>query len=229
MVPASHRKAWLAADLDWKSVENHAVLKGYISGESVSDIVDDVNFVEATEFLDISWNGDEMRLSSFQSQAGFTESMVGFAAAWAAAAAFEGVGELVGFGMGARFGYLVRVEKGRASVVKFADADLDEIAKLEQHPRRRRAARAHDGDGRHDGGEARRGDEGRATASQACGTTRGSTGAAAQAGEDVFGEEEGREEELISSRSRAARRRPYTTRSLPARCPQTPRTTVRAR
>jgi hypothetical protein len=133
VLPASHRKAWLAADLDWKSVENHAVLKGYISGESVRDIVDDVNFVEATEFLDISWDGDEMRLSSFQSQAGFTESMVGFAAAWAAGAAFEGSGELYGLGMGARFGYRITVANGRASVVKFGEADLDELAKLEQH------------------------------------------------------------------------------------------------
>jgi hypothetical protein len=134
VLPAAHRKAWLAADLDWKSVENHAVLKGYISGESVRDIVDDVNFVEATEFLDIGWNGDELRLSSFQSQAGFTESMVGFAAAWAAGAAFEGRGELYGLGMGARFGYRISVANGHASVVKFGDADLDELAKLEQLP-----------------------------------------------------------------------------------------------
>jgi hypothetical protein len=134
IIPASNRKGWLAADLDWKSVENHAVLKGYISGESVADIVDDVNFVEPTEFLDISSTGDELRLYSFQSQAGFTESMVGFAAAWAAGAAFDGVGELYGLGMGARFGYRVSVANGKASVVKFGDADLEEIAKLEQHP-----------------------------------------------------------------------------------------------
>lgn len=133
VLPASHRKAWLAAELDWKSVENHTVLKGYISGETVRDIVDDVNFVEPTEFLDISWEDDEMRLSSFQSQAGFTESMVGFAAAWAASAAFEGAGELYGLGMGARFGYRISVRDGVASVVKFGDADLDAIAEIEQH------------------------------------------------------------------------------------------------
>lgn len=133
-LPAAHHKPWLAADLDWKSVENHSVLRGYISGESVRDIVDDVNFVEATEFLDIAWNGDELRLSSFQSQAGFTESMVGFAAAWAAAAAFEGVGELCCLGMGARFGYRIGVGSGRVSVVKYTDADPDELAQLEQHP-----------------------------------------------------------------------------------------------
>jgi hypothetical protein len=134
VIPASQRKAWLAADLDWKSVENYAVLKGYISGESVRDMVDDVNFVEATEFLDITWTGDELRLGSFQSRDGFNESMVGFAAAWAASAAFEGVGELFGLGMGARFGYRVSVANGKASVVKFGDDELDEIAKLEQHP-----------------------------------------------------------------------------------------------
>jgi hypothetical protein len=134
VIPASQRKAWLAADLDWKSVENYAVLKGYISGESVRDMVDDVNFVEATEFLDITWTGDELRLGSFQSRDGFNESMVGFAAAWAASAAFEGVGELYGLGMGTRFGYRVSVANGKASVVKFGDDELDEIAKLEQHP-----------------------------------------------------------------------------------------------
>jgi hypothetical protein len=134
IIPAANRKGWLAADLDWKSVENHAVLKGYISGESVGDIVDDVNFVEPTEFLDISWTGDELRLSSFQSQAGFVESMVGFAAAWAAGAAFDGVGELFGLGIGARFGYRVSVANGKASVVKYGDAEIEEIAKLEQHP-----------------------------------------------------------------------------------------------
>lgn len=137
VIPASQRKAWLAADLDWKSVENHGVLKGYISGESVRDIVDDVNFVEPTEFLDITWTGDELRLGSFQSRDGFNESMVGFAAAWAASAAFEGAGELYGLGMGARFGYRVSVANGKTSVVKFGDADVEEIAKLEQlagHP-----------------------------------------------------------------------------------------------
>jgi hypothetical protein len=134
VIPASQRKAWLAADLDWKSVENYAVLKGYISGESVRDMVDDVNFVEATEFLDITWAGDELRLGSFQSRDGFNESMVGFAAAWAASAAFEGVGELFGLGMGVRFGYRISVANGKASVVKFGDDELDEIAKLEQHP-----------------------------------------------------------------------------------------------
>jgi hypothetical protein len=134
VIPAAQRKAWLAADLDWKSVENSAVLKGYISGESVRDMVDDVNFVEATEFLDITWTGDELRLGSFQSRDGFNESMVGFAAAWAASAAFEGAGELYGVGMGARFGYRVSVANGKTSVVKFGDDDLEEIAKIEQHP-----------------------------------------------------------------------------------------------
>lgn len=134
VIPAAQRKAWLAADLDWKSVENNAVLKGYISGEVVRDMVDDVNFVEATEFLDITWTGDELRLGSFQSRDGFNESMVGFAAAWAASAAFEGAGELYGLGMGVRFGYRVIVANGNTTVVKFGDDDLDELAKLEQHP-----------------------------------------------------------------------------------------------
>jgi hypothetical protein len=137
VIPAAQRKAWLAADLDWKSVENYAVLKGYISGESVRDIVHDVSFVEATEFLELTWTGDELRLSSFQSRDGFNESMVGFAAAWAASAAFEGAGELYGLGMGARFGYRISVASGKTSVVKFGDEDADVMAKLEQlagHP-----------------------------------------------------------------------------------------------
>lgn len=134
VIPAAQRKAWLAADLDWKSVENNAVLRGYISGESVADIVDDVNFMEPTEFLDITWTGDELQLGSFQSRDGFNESMVGFAAAWAASAAFQASGELYGLGMGARFGYRVSVANGKTSVVKFGDDDAEEIAKIEQHP-----------------------------------------------------------------------------------------------
>ncbi len=128
VIPAQHRKAWLAADLDWKSVEGHEVLKGYIGGESVHDIVDDVNFTESAEFLDIAWTGDELRLTSFQSQAGFTESMVGFAAAWAASARF-GTGELIGMGMvGAHFGYRLSVGHGKASIVKLPDTELDALA-----------------------------------------------------------------------------------------------------
>ncbi|MFV8754607.1 hypothetical protein ACNOYE_29005 [Nannocystaceae bacterium ST9] len=131
VIPASQRKAWLAADLDWKSVEGHEVLKGYISGESVADIVEGVNFSESSEFLDIGWTGDELRLASFQSQAGFTESMVGFAAAWAASARF-GAGELIGMGMvGARFGYRVTVGEGKVAIAKVPDDQLEALA---QHP-----------------------------------------------------------------------------------------------
>lgn len=122
----------MAAELDWKSVTGHEVLKGYISGETVRDMVVDVDFVEATEFLEIHWDGDEIQLRSFQGQAGFTESMVGFAAAWAAAARFGGVGELIGIGMVATsFGYRVGVDAGEASVIRVAD---DELEALEAHP-----------------------------------------------------------------------------------------------
>lgn len=132
VIPAEHRKAWLAAELDWKAVSGHEALKGYISGETVRDMVDGVDFVEASEFLEIEWTGDEMRLRSFQGQAGFNESMVGFAAAWAAAAGFGGVGELLGIGMVATsFGYRVSVGAGEASVIRVAD---DEVAALEAHP-----------------------------------------------------------------------------------------------
>lgn len=131
VIPAQHRKAWLAADLDWKSVEGHEVLKGYIGGESVRDIVEDVNFAEPAEFLDIRWEGDELRLTSFQSQAGFTESMVGFAAAWAASARF-GAGELIGMGMvGIRFGYRVSVAAGNATIVMLPESELEALA---NHP-----------------------------------------------------------------------------------------------
>jgi hypothetical protein len=132
VIPAQHRQAWLAAELDWKSVTNHQVLKGYISGETVRDMVDGVDFVEATEFLEIRWVGDEIQLRSFQGQAGFNESMVGFAAAWAAAAAFGGVGELLGFGMiGTSFGYRLSVEAGEASVIRYPEDQPDALA---DHP-----------------------------------------------------------------------------------------------
>jgi hypothetical protein len=89
-------------------------------------MVDGVDFTEASEFLEISWDGDEIQLRSFQGQAGYTESMVGFAAAWAAAARFGGAGELIGVGMVAtRFGYRVRVDAGEVSVVRIADDELD--------------------------------------------------------------------------------------------------------
>jgi hypothetical protein len=132
VIPAQHRQAWLAAELDWKSVTNYQVLKGYISGETVRDMVDGVNFVEATEFLEISWVGDEIQLRSFQGQAGFNESMVGFAAAWAAAAAFGGVGELLGFGMiGTSFGYRLSVEAGEANVIRYPEDQPDALV---DHP-----------------------------------------------------------------------------------------------
>lgn len=128
VIPAPQRKAWLAAELDWKSVEGSAVLKGYISGETVADIVDDVSFTEPSEFLTITWVGDELQLRSFVSQAGFTESMVGFAAAWAAGARFAGTGELVALGVGSRFGYRISVTPGHASVVKVVDEELQALA-----------------------------------------------------------------------------------------------------
>ncbi|WP_052546749.1 hypothetical protein [Enhygromyxa salina] len=143
MIPAQHHEAWLAAELDWKSVAGYQVLKGYISGETVRDIVDGVDFVEPREFLEINWAGDEIQLRSFQGQAGFTESMVGFAAAWAAAARFGGEGELIGVGVVAtRFGYRVHVNAGEASVVRIADEELDafEAVPLAQAVRERMTA-----------------------------------------------------------------------------------------
>jgi hypothetical protein len=130
VIPAKQRKAWLAAELDWKSVEGSAVLKGYISGETVVDIVEDVNFDEPNEFLNITWTGDEMRLQSFQSPAGFTESMVGFAAAWAAGAKFGGSGELIAIAIGSPLGYRISVADKRASVVKLAGDELEAAGKL---------------------------------------------------------------------------------------------------
>lgn len=130
VIPAQHRKTWLGADLDWKSVEGHEILKGYIGGESVRDIVEDVNFAEPAEFLDIRWSGDELQLASFQSQAGFTESMVGFAAAWAASVPY-GTGELIGMGMvGIRFGYRVSVAAGKASIVRVPESEVEALADL---------------------------------------------------------------------------------------------------
>lgn len=132
LVPASQRKAWLAADLDWKAVEGHQVLKGYIGGETVADIVEGVGFVEPSEFLELTWTGDELRLLSFQSAAGFNESMVGFAAAWAASARFGGRGELCGLGMvGTAFGYRIVVGDRDVQVVELPD---DQLAALAQHP-----------------------------------------------------------------------------------------------
>jgi hypothetical protein len=131
VIPASKRDAWLAAELDWKSVEGHQVLKGYIGGETVADIVEGVGFVEPSEFLELSWSGDELRLLSFQSAAGFNESMVGFAAAWAAAARFGGRGELCGLGMvGTAFGYRITVAEREVVVVELPDDRLAELAAL---------------------------------------------------------------------------------------------------
>jgi hypothetical protein len=131
VIPASKRDAWLAAELDWKSVEGHQVLKGYIGGETVADIVEGVGFVEPSEFLELSWSGDELRLLSFQSAAGFNESMVGFAAAWAAAARFGGRGELCGLGMvGTAFGYRITVAEREVAVVELPDDRLAELAAL---------------------------------------------------------------------------------------------------
>ena len=132
VIPAKQRKAWLAAELDWKSVEGSAVLKGYISGETVADMIyDDASFEEPNEFLKIAWSGDELQLQSFQSPAGFTENMVGFAAAWAAAARFGGTGELFAFAIGSPLGYRITVADGKASVAKLAG---DELAQLLEHP-----------------------------------------------------------------------------------------------
>jgi hypothetical protein len=132
VIPANKRDAWLAAELDWKAVEGHQLLKGYIGGETVADIVVDVGFVEPSEFLELAWAGDELTLRSFQSAAGYSESVVGFAAAWAASARFGGRGELCGLGMvGFAFGYRVIVGDGQAHVVELAD---DQLAELAAHP-----------------------------------------------------------------------------------------------
>lgn len=132
VIPAKQRKAWLAAELDWKSVEGSAALKGYINGETVADMIyDDASFEESNEFLSIAWTGDELLLQSYQSPAGFTENMVGFAAAWAAAARFGGAGELFAFAIGSRLGYRITVADGKVRVAKLVD---DELAELLAHP-----------------------------------------------------------------------------------------------
>lgn len=128
-IPADRRSAWLAAELDWKSVEGHELLRGYIGGETVADVIEDVCFVETSEFLELSWSGDELTLLSFQSAAGWSESVVGFAAAWAASAGFGGRGQLCGIGVvGTAFGYRVEVADGRAWVSEIADDQLAAFA-----------------------------------------------------------------------------------------------------
>ncbi len=128
VVPATQREAWLAAELDWKSVEGNGALKGYISGETVAEIVEGVNFDEPSEFLRLIWTGDELELRSFQSQAGFSESMVGFAAAWAAAAGFGGHGVLIGAGISWRIAYRIEVADGAARVARVPDDQYDPLA-----------------------------------------------------------------------------------------------------
>jgi hypothetical protein len=132
VVPPEHREAWLDAPLDWDRVDGHQAWDGYVDGETVRDVVEGVGFSDQFEFLAIEWDGDEIRVQSFQSKDGFNESVIGLAAAWAAAAPFRGRGELVGMGMlTASFGYRLTVGNGKA---RFEEVPQREVGKLDAHP-----------------------------------------------------------------------------------------------
>lgn len=100
VIPKNRRKAWLDAALDWGSVPGHDAWDGYIDGETVRDVVEDVNFADDLEFLEVEWDGDEIRVQAFLMKDTFNENVLGFAAAWAAGAELGGRGELIGMEMG---------------------------------------------------------------------------------------------------------------------------------
>ncbi|MFV8754599.1 hypothetical protein ACNOYE_28965 [Nannocystaceae bacterium ST9] len=131
VIPSDRREAWLDAELDWHAVDGHEVWDGYVGGETVRDIVENV-LDDGLEFVEVEWEGDEIRVQSFQTKDGFNETVIGFAAAWAASAPFGGQGELIGMGMlTASFGYRLTVKKGKA---KFSSVPEREVGKLDNHP-----------------------------------------------------------------------------------------------
>ena len=132
IVPANTREAWLDAKLDWHAVPGHEAWDGHVEGETVRDIVEAGDHADDFEFLEVAWAGDEIRVQSFQAKDGFIDTVIGFAAAWAAAAPFGGVGELVGMGMlTSSFGYRLTVKGGRA---KFVSVPEREVYELDAHP-----------------------------------------------------------------------------------------------
>ena len=131
VIPKGKREAWLDASLDWASVPGHDVWDGSIDAETVRDVVEDGDFADDIEFLEVAWDGDEIRVQAFLAKDTFNENVLEFAAAWAAAAEFGGRGELVGMGMlTASFGYRLTVKDGKA---KFVEVPEREVSKLDSH------------------------------------------------------------------------------------------------
>jgi hypothetical protein len=132
VIPADQRERWLDAKLDWPSVPGYQAWDGCVEGEIVRDIVERNDLDDEIEFLEVRWDGDEIRVQSFQAKDGFNETVLGFAAAWAASAPFGGRGELIGMGMlTAEFGYRLTVKAGKA---KFVSVPQREVGKLDNHP-----------------------------------------------------------------------------------------------
>jgi hypothetical protein len=132
VIPSDQREAWLDAKLDWPSVPGYEAWDGGVEGETVRDVVEDNDLDEEFEFLEVTWNGDEICVQSFQAKDGFNDTVLEFAAAWAAAAPFGGRGELIGMGMlTSSFGYRLTVKNGKA---KFMSVPEREVGKLDNHP-----------------------------------------------------------------------------------------------
>jgi hypothetical protein len=132
VIPADQREAWLDAKLDWPCVPGYEAWNGEVEGETVRDVVERNDLDDGFEFLEVRWDGDEICVQSFQAKDGFNDSVLEFAAAWAAAAPFGGRGELIGMGMlTASFGYRLTVKGGKA---KFAAVPEREVGKLDNHP-----------------------------------------------------------------------------------------------
>jgi hypothetical protein len=131
-IPEDQREAWLDCKLDWPAVDGHDVWDGYVGAETVREVVEAMGFADDMEFMEFEWDGDELRVASFQAKDGFNETAITIAAAWAAAAAFGGKGELVAMGMlTASFGYRLTVGGGKAT---FSEVPEREVGKLDNHP-----------------------------------------------------------------------------------------------
>ncbi|NJK31359.1 MAG: hypothetical protein HC927_02480 [Deltaproteobacteria bacterium] len=67
-LPADRREAWLATKLDWASVEGHAIWDAQIDQDTVAEVLDELPFTDDMQFLELEWQGDELRVASFQSK-----------------------------------------------------------------------------------------------------------------------------------------------------------------
>jgi hypothetical protein len=131
VISKDQREAWLDAKLDWPSVPGHDVWDANIENDTVRDVVEDGNFVDDAWFLEVAWDGDEIRVQAFLVKDTFNETLLEFAAAWAAAAQFGGRGELIGMGMlTASFGYRLTVKNGKA---KFEELPEWKVFELDKH------------------------------------------------------------------------------------------------